>query len=68
MSGYGDIDLEDGDWVRPLKRGFKLTCCDCHLVHTVNFRVNNGHPELQLTRDKRATAAQRRKNTTRKSK
>lgn len=28
-----------GEWVQPIKRGYKMRCCDCGLVHTMNFRV-----------------------------
>ena len=33
--------LEDGwcDWVCPKPRGYLMQCCDCELVHEVDFRV-----------------------------
>lgn len=31
--------LEDGDWIRPKRRGFKEQCCDCGKVHDVDFRI-----------------------------
>lgn len=31
--------IHDGDWVTPNMRGWKLQCCDCSLVHTLQFRV-----------------------------
>ena len=49
-----------GDWVRPKRRGYKMACCDCGLVHTLNFRVVDGHIEFQPFLDNRATAAKRR--------
>ncbi len=52
--------VTDGDWIRPKRRGFKLACCDCSLVHTINFRVRKGVLEFQPARDNRATAAMRR--------
>lgn len=27
------------DWLRPRMKGYHLSCCDCGLVHTFNFRV-----------------------------
>ena len=56
--------VEDGEWIRPTTEGWKMACCDCGLVHTVNFRiVTQGRRRLialQPTRDARATAAKRR--------
>ena len=28
-----------GSWIQPIKRGYKMMCCDCSLVHTMNFRT-----------------------------
>jgi hypothetical protein len=50
----------NGDWVRPVRRGYKMRCCDCKLVHTVNFRVVKGQVQFQVFRSNRATAASRR--------
>jgi hypothetical protein len=52
--------MADGEWLRPRKRGFKEMCCDCHLVHQLEFRINDGKIEFRATRDERATAAARR--------
>lgn len=52
--------VRDGEWVQPVRRGYKLACCDCGLVHTVNFRLYGGRIQLQAFRDERRTAAVRR--------
>ena len=57
--------LVEGEWDSPIHRGWKLACCDCHLVHIVDFRIRTdkrGRPgvELRMRRDERATAAMRR--------
>ena len=33
--------LEDGwcDWVCPKPQGYLMQCCDCELIHEVDFRV-----------------------------
>jgi hypothetical protein len=33
--------LKDGycAWEKPIMKGYKLACCDCGLVHIVDFRV-----------------------------
>lgn len=55
----------DGDWIVVSWRGFKEQCCDCGLVHKLNFRivksgVDKGRVAVQVFRDARATAAVRR--------
>ena len=35
--------FEDGEWMRPIKRGFKHQCCDCGLIHVVDFKIVGGH-------------------------
>lgn len=52
--------ITDGEWVPVPKRGFKEQCCDCGLVHRVNFRMVNGGFEIQTFRDARSTSAVRR--------
>ncbi len=37
MSYYKDV--ADGEWVRPAMKNYLAKCCDCGLVHKVNYRV-----------------------------
>ena len=30
---------EEGEWVQPIRKGYKMMCCDCGLVHTLDFRI-----------------------------
>lgn len=64
MSGYAKP--EAGEWVRPVRRGYKMACCDCCLVHRMDFRVvpyGRGHTvEFRVWRHTRATATMRRRN------
>ena len=46
----------DGEWLQPIRRGYRLKCCDCGLIHTINFRIRSGHIQFQAFRDNRATA------------
>jgi hypothetical protein len=57
--------ITDGEWFEPTKRGHRMRCCDCSLVHVMNFRVVNGRVQLQAFRHARATAASRRGKTIR---
>lgn len=53
--------VHDGEWVMPCRRKYRMMCCDCGLVHTLNFRlVGRNHIEFQVSRHTRATAAARR--------
>jgi hypothetical protein len=55
-----------GEWVQPTPRGYKMACCDCGLVHSLDFRVikyaNGKRAKIQFRafRDNRATANIRR--------
>jgi hypothetical protein len=60
--------VKAGEWIYPVQKGYKLRCCDCGLVHRLNFRaVKDGKRhsvKFQAFRDERATAACRRKRGT----
>ena len=53
--------VKSGEWVKPHMTGYKMACCDCGLVHTINFRVTKkGRVLFQAFRNNRSTAAVRR--------
>lgn len=57
------VQVHDNDWVEPTpQRGHKMKCCDCGLVHVIDFRVKDGKVQFRPKRDKRATAAARRQS------
>jgi hypothetical protein len=47
-------------WVQPIRRGYKMTCCDCGLVHTMDFRIKDGRAQFRAQRNVRSTAMIRR--------
>ena len=51
-----------GEWVCPKRRGYKMMCCDCGLVHIVDFQVMEKGKRLilRMRRDNRATGQARR--------
>jgi hypothetical protein len=49
-----------GEWTRPRMRNFREQCCDCGLIHRLDFRIVDGGIEFRTRRDDRATAAARR--------
>jgi hypothetical protein len=52
--------LKDGVWLTPKYKKFKMICCDCSLVHDVDFRVKNGKIQIKITRNNISTALARR--------
>ena len=49
-------------WLRPVMRRYRMGCCDCGLVHDVDFRVEDGQVLFRARRNKRSTAGMRRKS------
>lgn len=48
-------------WIRPAQ-GYRMGCCDCGLVHELEFQVVNvDDVEFRARRDARATAGKRRR-------
>lgn len=61
MSKSQYYHVSNGEWITVSKRGYKEQCCDCGLVHKMNFKIlENGDISVQTMRDERATAAVRR--------
>ena len=61
MSKSAYYHVGHDEWIIVPRRGFKEQCCDCGLVHKLNFRINaKGQIEIQTARDERATSAVRR--------
>jgi hypothetical protein len=60
--------LANGEWVQPRFRGYKHACCDCGLVHRIDFHTALGGRRIlmRFARDERATAAVRREMRKRK--
>lgn len=49
-------------WVQPLRTNYKMACCDCGLVHDMEFRIYKGKIQFRVRRNKRSTAQMRRHN------
>ena len=54
---------EPGEWIQPIKKGYKVRCCDCGLVHIVDLRIVKGRVQFRAVRDERATGQSRRYRT-----
>lgn len=52
------------EWIRPQRKGYRMSCCDCGLVHEFDFATikwGRGHKVImRARRHERATAAKRR--------
>jgi len=46
-------DVIEGEWVQPRRRNYYMKCCDCGLVHRMNFRIRAGRIQLQAFRLRR---------------
>ena len=47
-------------WKTPRDNAWRMSCCDCGLVHDLEFRIMNGIIEFRAKRNERATSAIRR--------
>jgi hypothetical protein len=53
-------DIEANEWVRPIHKGYKLCCCDCGLVHNLDFRIVDQQVQFKTSRNERSTGQIRR--------
>ena len=37
-------------WVQPVRTGYLMACCDCGLVHRMNFRIHLGRVQFKAQR------------------
>lgn len=49
----------EGEWTE-FNRNDRLQCCDCLLIHSLEWRVRNGKLQVKMFRENRSTAAYRR--------
>ena len=59
MTKY-NAPTEEDEWVQPTMKDFKFACCDCGLVHDVDFRIARGRVQLRMRRNNRSTGQVRR--------
>ena len=61
-----------GEWVQPIRKGYMMACCDCGLVHRMDFRIVKdkrgrsfiqfrAHREFEHSKDTVCSERQRRK-------
>lgn len=56
-----EYEIDDGwtRWVQPIEQGYRMSCCDCGLVHEMDFRIHDGRVQFRARRHRRSTAAVR---------
>lgn len=59
---YAKHSLDESGWTEWFKPalGYRIGCCDCGLVHDMEFRMKRGQVQIRARRNERATAAKRR--------
>jgi hypothetical protein len=56
-------DIQENEWLWPVHKGYRLRCCDCHLVHKIDFKVEDGDVAIKFRRDTVNTKKERAKMT-----
>jgi hypothetical protein len=55
--------IPDNEWTHVQAAGFRHACCDCGLVHVMDFRVSGeGRLQVKWRRSPQATARRRKGN------
>lgn len=52
---------KENEWINPCKEGYKICCCDCGLVHEMDFKILKGRIYFRARRNERSTGQIRRK-------
>jgi hypothetical protein len=47
-------------WIQPIRKGYKIACCDCGLVHDIDFRIVRGRIQFRARRNEKSTGQKRR--------
>ena len=50
----------ENEWEQPIRKNYKMSCCDCGLVHNIDFRIVRGKIQIRGRRNNRATGQVRR--------
>lgn len=59
--------VKSNQWVQPVRKGYLMACCDCSLVHKMDFRIalnqktNTLHVQMKAIRDEANTKRLRKK-------
>lgn len=62
MAARNNLKLKQitaGEWQRPIHRGYRLSCCDCGLVHRMDFKVEGDDVLFRVYLDPKTTKQER---------
>jgi len=48
--------IKDDEWFSPKMKGHKMACCDCGLVHHMDFKIVKGQVFIRPKRARNLTA------------
>ena len=54
--------VNSNEWVQPITNGYKMACCDCGLIHEMDFNIVKNRVQFRARRNNRATGQFRRYN------
>ncbi len=57
--------VQAGEWVQPRRKGYKMKCCDCGLVHVMEFQLlpfGNNRKKIQFRAWREEQYGRRRKS------
>lgn len=49
-NGCKTNQIQEGEWIQPVMKGYRMACCDCGLVHALDFRIRKGKVQLRAFR------------------
>jgi hypothetical protein len=53
-------EQKPNEWIQPVRSGYRMACCDCGLVHEIDFRIVKGRVQFRVRRNDRSTGQMRR--------
>lgn len=45
--------VKAGEWEQPIRKGYRMQCCDCGLIHDMDFRIHKGRIQFRTYRMRR---------------
>lgn len=45
--------IKDNEWFIPTMDDHRIACCDCGLIHSVDFKIKDGRVHMRARRTKR---------------
>ena len=59
--GCDPTTVTANEWIQPIRKGYSMACCDCGLVHMIDFRIHKGKIQFRADRDEKATTKLRKR-------